>query len=251
MIILSPHFDDAVLSLGGFIASQNDPMVVATIFGGNPKEIFYTEWDRLSGFTDSNKALQNRVSENEGALALLGASINNYQYFDGQYRTLDESKEIQVNMVQDIEALIEKYRDKEISIYAPGGFEADRIHVDHRLVYNAFVDVLKRNDQSHVQFFVYEDFYDARQALAAEFPVFKDYKKEWGGVGFKKVVQHIDETDLDTKTRAIEWYSSQIKAFAAQGFDIESMVRKFNTERCKDDLSVPYACEVVYKVTEL
>src|SRR5712692_5355525 len=89
-LILSPHFDDAVLSLGGLIAKAPDRAVVVTVFAGVPPEGVAGRWDRLSGFPMAVAAIRARRQENEAALALIGVPqnrIRNLDYLDGQYRS--------------------------------------------------------------------------------------------------------------------------------------------------------------------
>ena len=85
-IILSPHFDDAVLSMGGFMAERKTPLIVVTFFSGKPSETFEGEWDERSGFKNSDEALATRVEENTLALGQVGAYPLNLRYVDFQYR---------------------------------------------------------------------------------------------------------------------------------------------------------------------
>lgn len=74
ILIVSPHFDDAVFSVGDYMAAADDDVVVVTVFGGSPRHRgFLSDWDRECGFTTSHEAMQERRAENRRALAVLDA----------------------------------------------------------------------------------------------------------------------------------------------------------------------------------
>src|ERR1700722_18211357 len=88
-LILSPHFDDAVLSLGGLIAKAPERAIVVTVFAGAPVEDVRGGWDRWSGFATGAAAVRARSQENAAALALLGvprSQIHDLGHLDYQYR---------------------------------------------------------------------------------------------------------------------------------------------------------------------
>ena len=71
-IILSPHFDDAILSCWHLLASAGEVLVV-NVFAGEPPAGTLGWWDELAGATDSAAAVRpERVSAVArcGALAL-------------------------------------------------------------------------------------------------------------------------------------------------------------------------------------
>jgi len=87
-VILSPHFDDAVLSCWHVLASSSDVRVV-NVFGGEPPRGTLGWWDRLAGATDSGAAVRMRVEEDSQALALAGCTAVNLPFLDSQYRRPD------------------------------------------------------------------------------------------------------------------------------------------------------------------
>jgi LmbE family N-acetylglucosaminyl deacetylase len=87
-VILSPHFDDAVLSCWHVLASSGDVRVV-NVFGGEPPGGTLGWWDRLAGATDSAAAVRVRVDEDREALALAGCAAVNLPFLDSQYRRPD------------------------------------------------------------------------------------------------------------------------------------------------------------------
>jgi LmbE family N-acetylglucosaminyl deacetylase len=91
VVILSPHFDDAVLSCWHVLASAREVFVV-NVFAGEPPAGTLGWWDRLAGATDSAAVVRVRVEEDRQALALAGATAVNLPFLDGQYRESDCSR---------------------------------------------------------------------------------------------------------------------------------------------------------------
>ncbi len=84
-VILSPHFDDAVLSCWHLLASADEVLVV-NVFAGEPPAGTLGWWDRLAGATDSAAAVRTRIEEDRQALALAGRTAVNLPFLDSQYR---------------------------------------------------------------------------------------------------------------------------------------------------------------------
>lgn len=80
--ILSPHLDDAVLSLGQFM--QTEPCTVVTVFAGSPRDGL-SDYDASCGFTTSAQAMTKRIAEDDAALAMLNAKGERLQFLDQQY----------------------------------------------------------------------------------------------------------------------------------------------------------------------
>ncbi|MFE7128573.1 PIG-L deacetylase family protein [Streptomyces sp. NPDC057617] len=85
-VILSPHFDDAVLSLSGLIPALGSPVTVVTVYGGAPypdHEVSW--WDSTCGFSSAGEAHLARLEEDARACALLGAEPVALGHPDGPY----------------------------------------------------------------------------------------------------------------------------------------------------------------------
>jgi LmbE family N-acetylglucosaminyl deacetylase len=89
-IILSPHFDDAVLSCWDVLASAGEVLVV-NVFAGEPPTGTLGWWDELAGATDSAAAVRTRVEEDRQALARVGRATVELPFLDGQYREGDQA----------------------------------------------------------------------------------------------------------------------------------------------------------------
>jgi LmbE family N-acetylglucosaminyl deacetylase len=77
IVVVSPHLDDAALSVGAAIARATNRGVrveVLTVFGCDPDSARPTKgWDERAGFRTEGEAARARRSEDAGACALLGA----------------------------------------------------------------------------------------------------------------------------------------------------------------------------------
>jgi hypothetical protein len=89
-VILSPHFDDAVLSCWDLLAGSGE-VVVVNVFAGEPPSGTLGWWDRFAGATDSAAMVQTRIEEDRRALALAGREALNLPFLDSQYRDGDQA----------------------------------------------------------------------------------------------------------------------------------------------------------------
>lgn len=90
-IFLSPHYDDAALSCGGLIASlsaSQQPVEVATIFGGKPDYAALSPFARMIHGRPlaGQDPIEQRRAEERRALAILGAEGRPGDYLDCIYR---------------------------------------------------------------------------------------------------------------------------------------------------------------------
>jgi LmbE family N-acetylglucosaminyl deacetylase len=89
VVVLSPHLDDAILSLGATIsrASRRGSRIhVVTVFAGDPDSHEPTGWwDRATGFETLGEAARRRREEDRHACALVGATPIWLPFADAQY----------------------------------------------------------------------------------------------------------------------------------------------------------------------
>jgi LmbE family N-acetylglucosaminyl deacetylase len=75
--VVSPHLDDAILSLGAAIAdsaARGTDVTVVTVLAGDPDGVeAATRWDRRAGFSTAAAAASRRRIEDAAACALVGA----------------------------------------------------------------------------------------------------------------------------------------------------------------------------------
>jgi LmbE family N-acetylglucosaminyl deacetylase len=86
--VVSPHFDDAVLSCALFMAG-NSGTRVTTVFADGPSAVApLTPWDRATRyFEDGDDVIAERRREDARAASLLGVELEFLPFWDGQYRT--------------------------------------------------------------------------------------------------------------------------------------------------------------------
>src|ERR1035441_4439836 len=117
--ILSPHFDDAVLSCWNLVGQQEQTSVI-TVFAGIPPAGTSTTWDSHCGQPDSELMMHDRIQENEVALGYTNAEPLNLPYLDGQY----------IHGERDVDAIAQSILEvasPDSVIYAPIGRQAGEI----------------------------------------------------------------------------------------------------------------------------
>lgn len=87
-VVLSPHFDDAALSVGGSLASRAGPIAIVTVHGGPPPAgVAVSDWDAVCGFVSAAEAYRLRRQEDARACTVLGAEQVLLEHADGPYRS--------------------------------------------------------------------------------------------------------------------------------------------------------------------
>jgi LmbE family N-acetylglucosaminyl deacetylase len=124
-VILSPHPDDAVLSLWHLLAGRDETQVL-TIFNG-PADGDPTPgwWDRLTCAGDALVRARERAEEDREALGLAGRAPTDLGFVDGQYR----------NGEQPIEPLADAIADaapEDALLLAPAALDLHRDHLATR-----------------------------------------------------------------------------------------------------------------------
>ena len=121
-VILSPHFDDAVLSCWHLLDGGTE-VVVVNVFGGVPPADAAGWWDLAGGMRSSSGVVEQRRSEDEAALALAGREAINLDFLDDQYRERPQA----------IEPVVERLRAllaAETSLWAPAALAPPPDHPD-------------------------------------------------------------------------------------------------------------------------
>lgn len=89
IVVLSPHLDDAVLSLGAFAVGatrRGTPLTVLTVLAGDPTSSAAAgPWDEACGFRTAGEAARVRREEDRRACALIGATPVWLPFGDEQY----------------------------------------------------------------------------------------------------------------------------------------------------------------------
>jgi len=85
VVAVSPHFDDAVLSVGGLLGDMTGRTLVVTVHGGAPPDDAPSDWDRLCGFASAAAASSARGREDRVACGVIGAEWAHLPIADGAY----------------------------------------------------------------------------------------------------------------------------------------------------------------------
>lgn len=158
-IVLSPHLDDAALSIGGTIArftAAGEPTLVLTIAAGSPPpdaipSPFAASLHRAWGVTAPG-AVARRRREDEAAMAILGAEAQRLDQLDAIYRLparydteaalLGEpaaEDRLEIELADQLASILAASpRALVLAPLAVGG------HVDHRVVHRVAIDLARR-----------------------------------------------------------------------------------------------------------
>jgi len=124
VVVLSPHLDDAVLSTWS-VLSRSDDVQVINVCTGIPERGLLSQWDRMTGATDSASRMLERLQEDRLALASAGREAVALGFPEMQYR----------HGSLDAEALREALRrtmDGAVQVWAPAGIGGHDDHVQIR-----------------------------------------------------------------------------------------------------------------------
>ena len=99
--VVSPHLDDAVLSLGAAIGSARGAVTILTVLAGDAdSDEPAGKWDRRAGFSTAGEASRARRAEDERACAALSATPWWLPYGDEQYERGGSDDQIRAAVVE-------------------------------------------------------------------------------------------------------------------------------------------------------
>ncbi|HVV37804.1 MAG TPA: PIG-L family deacetylase [Acidimicrobiales bacterium] len=198
IVVVSPHFDDAVQG-AGLLLARHPGATVLTVFGGPPAAYPDppSEWDALGGFASGDDVVALRRDEDVAALAVVGAAPRWLDFVDHQY--LDAAARATADDVA--AALRVALTDlAPTAIFVPFGLgnpDHDLTHAAARLLLDEFGDVA---------WYCYEDAgYKHIPGLLA-WRISALFRSGWWPT---PAVVPIDD-DLARRTRALQAYASQI-----------------------------------------
>lgn len=147
-LLISPHFDDAVLSAGQYMAGMKTRCDVLTVFSEVPKDNkLLTPYDESCGFKTSEDAVVVRRDEDNQALAILGAEAKYLRLLDSQYPGGGSKEDI----LEALRGFVAEHGNEYDIVLAPLGLR----HPDHVNVSWAANTVFGLS-KSH-QFYMWED----------------------------------------------------------------------------------------------
>lgn len=155
LVVVSPHYDDAVFSCGRLLALMPGSTVL-TVYAGVPQPgDLLTDWDRRCGFEHADQAMEVRRGENAVALAHLHAQAVDLDHLDSQYVAASAAAMQHIGAVAKptlAETLIASLaRLQPSSVFIPMGlFHQDHIKVSDTLL-------VARRRLPHVAWHAYAD----------------------------------------------------------------------------------------------
>lgn len=221
--ILSPHFDDAILSAGMLMYSLNGKakITVVNIFTkahSGPYTLSAKQFLQRSGFNNANKLYTDRQLNDKAALSMVGAKAVDLGLTDALFRKKRKQNffgrfipefnhyyptyrwHILKNLVKNDSSLIQlesklsKIIPQNSLLIVPFGTGNHTDHVITRLV----------AEKVYKNIYYYMDFpYNLRLKTSGKAPA-----------GYKKIIL---DTDLNVKTKLISLYTSQIKGLFKEG----------------------------------
>jgi LmbE family N-acetylglucosaminyl deacetylase len=193
--VLSPHLDDAVLSLGAVLSAhvrRGGHARVVTVFAGRPGSSAPAgEWDRSAGFTVEGPAVRVRRAEDLAALGVLGVAHRHLDVPDEQYpgRSGDDV----------LWELVQPTLEGAQEVLLPG---FPLRNADHAAVTGL---VLRRAVPSQVVRLYLEEPYALRERAPAVDPWAGQVR--WAGLASAR-------SDAVAKARAVRCYASQLPLLA-------------------------------------
>ncbi len=223
IVVLSPHLDDAIMSMAGTIYRLGVLGIatrIVTLFGGDPA---FTgppsAWDSKRGLATAGEAFHARREEDRAAVAVLGTDAVCLPYSDSAYVAARDPDAIWGSLqphLADAEAVV-----------MPGWPLA---HPDHEFTTKLALD---RLDGNVPVLFYAEQPYSTRPRylaayLAGRTPAPLEHVV---GSGLVWNTIHLDATMRATKSQAVSCYGGELKAIGARAYLDAVMVRVFRQER--------------------
>ena len=217
--ILSPHFDDAVLSCWRLLDGLEEVTVVNVFAASPPAGTRSPWWDRATGATDPVERMRERREEDAAALAVVGRAAVQLGLLDDQYR------DAQIFADEVAERIGERV-DPGVTLHAPGAFDG---HPDHLLVRNAALElagigrqIVLYADLPHATTRGWPDWVSGDTT-----PVGSEVAADWdrvlvqAGLRIDELVRHVHPLNARArarKLRALAAYKTQLAGVDGYGF---------------------------------
>jgi LmbE family N-acetylglucosaminyl deacetylase len=131
MVVISPHFDDAVFSCGHLLGASSGHQVI-TVCAGLPQDTAQrTDWDARCGFVNAEQAVLRRRDEDRLALRLLGAEPVWLPFTDSQYGQVVTEQDVCAALMPWLAQARRRQPDEEVL------FPLGLFHSDHLLTHEA------------------------------------------------------------------------------------------------------------------
>ncbi len=218
--VLSPHLDDAALSIGGLIArltEQGERVCVVTVMAGDPPASLPDTpivRDLHQRWAAGSQPVAARRAEDEAALTSLGAQWHHLSVPDCVYRVSAEGEALypsesslfgQPNPLDPgfvlLDTLLGSLLADATTVFAPMGVGS---HVDHQLVRDW---VLRQQGMGSLALNFYEEYPYSKQEHAV------DWARDQLATAVKPHPWLLDQAHIMAKIASIACYTSQISSF--------------------------------------
>ena len=205
LVIVSPHYDDAVFSCGHLLAAVPGSTVLTVCTGLPEDSEILTDWDERCGFRCAADAMRARAVENDEALALLSAKGMNLDFLDSQYDQRQKS----------LEQLLGDTLGASITQLQPASvcFPIGLFHEDHILISDVLMTIC--HHFSAINWYAYEDIPYCKR------PEWVDQRLHVLSARGIAASPHHLEAQSDSKWDAVSAYRSQ---FLGLGYEDASPV---------------------------
>lgn len=230
ILVISPHPDDACFALAGLLLKSNINNQIINVFSRK-------KYSRSSSFIDG-EIEQVIKEEDRAACKFVKADVINLDINDAQYRGYvhlrdflnvtwekvicrENERNVFMLVKQKLQLYVLDYLDGYIGIPL-----ACSHHVDHLLVRQAMIEILKQHSFSINNLFFYEDMpYSIRNAAGIETAI-----EECRSQGFILRERKVDITSyINEKETCIRFYKSQIGKRELEGILLQS--KNYEKER--------------------
>lgn len=133
-LLLSPHWDDAVLDCWALLSDRRE-LEVVNVFAGTPAPGRLTVWDAITGASDSAERTRERLAEDAVALARARRTPHNVALLDAQYRPPDGRVGL-----EELDGAVSAAVPAASRVYAPAAIGS---HADHLLA-RTYARMLRR-----------------------------------------------------------------------------------------------------------
>jgi hypothetical protein len=125
LLLLSPHWDDAVFNCWSLLTSEREVRVI-NVFAGIPPGGAPRRWDRICGASEASSHARRRTTEDAQALLRTGRTPVNVPLLDAEYREPGPDPSL-----DDLDRAVRDSTAAGSEVYAPAALGTN---VDHRLV---------------------------------------------------------------------------------------------------------------------
>ncbi len=223
-VILSPHPDDAALSLWHRLAGDGGAAVLTVFNGPADGETGLGWWDRLTRAAGAAERAATRAAEDREALALAGVEPVQLGFVDGQYRSGKQA-------IEPLIAAIEAAAAPDAELLAPAALDS---HRDHLAVRAAALELGARGrrvclyaDVPHATINGWPAWVtaDGRNGASAEPATFLDPEARWtlacagSGIDLAELepqVHRLDDAQDAAKRDAVGRYRTQVPALESE-----------------------------------